>query len=146
MPDRTNQPATLSVPGCDEELERPTTCSIAGCGRPLERVVDGVGPLCAAHRKRLQRIRRGTTTLTLAAPVIGDFSPLELVIVAGHLMLEADSEDDRAWDRALARFLRSCEEWLLSRGWRPAPGAGAAGHAPAAPAPLEAAAGVELER
>jgi hypothetical protein len=95
-------------------------CSIGDCEKPAERVTGEGVALCAAHRKRLQRLRRGDTDLPLAAPNMrGELTPLERVILTGSNFLEASAEDDAAYDRALDRFRDACSRWMRAMGWRP---------------------------
>lgn len=115
------------------------------CGRPSERITEKVGPVCSAHRKRLDKLRRGRGRLALDAPLRDELSPLERVILAGSLFLEAPSEDDHAYDRALREFLHACATWLRLQGWRPPHRRVDAGDA-TSPAPLEAPGALELER
>lgn len=87
-------------------------CSVDGCGKPAERNVEGVGALCAAHRKRLQRLRRGVGTLSLDAPALGELSPLEEAIVAADRLLEASAEDDREYEERLKQFRVAAVRWV----------------------------------
>lgn len=93
-------------------------CAI--CARPAEAVTRDHGALCAAHRRRAQRLRLGLSRLALDAPLHGrDLTPLELVIIAGDAFLEAEAEDDAAYARALNRFRNACARWMRAQGWRP---------------------------
>lgn len=84
-------------------------CEIADCERPAFR-----GGLCALHLKRRQR------GLDLSAPLAERMSPEERVIAAGNAWLESGDDDDEYEARRRA-FLRACESWMRSRGWRPPP-------------------------
>lgn len=88
-------------------------CSIADCAKPTE----GSG-LCAMHRKRLQRLRRGIGRRPVAAPPAREgLTPLEAVIVTGSDFLEAESDEE--YRLALRSFRKACAAWMASNGWRP---------------------------
>lgn len=102
-------PATTSRP----------TCSIGDCEKPAERVTAEGIALCAGHRKRLQRLRRGASAPPVDAPLRGELTPLERVIVAADDFIDVSSEDDAAYGRALIRFRAACSAWMRSLGWNP---------------------------
>ncbi|ABC81568.1 hypothetical protein [Anaeromyxobacter dehalogenans] len=128
-------------------------CSIEECEKPAERVTAEDVALCAMHRKRLFRLRHGMPAPDMAEPPSRSGggpaacrragpTPLERVIVAGDALLEVSSEDDRAFDHALARFKAACAYWMRSEGWTPPPAlrdvaSGAAPEARGAPPPAQ---------
>lgn len=79
-------------------------CAVANCTRPAQ----ARDPLCAAHRKRLQR-GQGT-----GAPIAEQLDPFERALQAGIELADCDSGDDAAYERAVDRFRKACERWAVS--------------------------------
>lgn len=48
--------------------------------------------------------------------------PMEKVIDIGSALVEASSEDDRLYKQRRREFVKACEHFMLSRGWRPPSG------------------------
>ncbi len=73
--------------------------------------------LCWGHLRQLSRRGR-------LVPIREVRTPFDKVVDAGSALLEADSEDDAAFEFLKHRFFDACTLWMKSRGWRqpePAP-------------------------
>ena len=82
-------------------------CQAPGCDR--ETPPRG-GSYCEAHWKQKQRGRALT-------PIAEVLTPKERVVATGSEHLEA--EDDQEYIETERPFLRACEVWLRTRGWKP---------------------------
>lgn len=89
-------------------------CAIDGCPRPQFR-----RELCCAHFKRLQRNKPVDGLIGGGLELAEVLDPEERVVTLGSAMLEANSEDDAAYNQKKRAWLKACEELMRSKGWRP---------------------------
>ncbi len=82
-------------------------CGYPDCDRPLWRL-----GLCQTHGKQRQRGKP-------LRPIPERLTPGEAALVAAFELAEANSEDDKEYERLRAAFLRAARAWLRSEGWRP---------------------------
>lgn len=75
------------------------------CGRPVFR-----SGMCLAHTKQRQRGQA-------LRPIKEKVSPFERVILAGNVLVDAESEDE--YRRARASLRSAAEAWLRDEGWTP---------------------------
>lgn len=92
-------------------------CSVADCDRPVEK-----SGLCAAHRKRKQRLAktaepkaRGRPRLTFHAPITAPERPLKALARAGRELADADAELSKEKFRHVEERFRSALRRYLAK-------------------------------
>ena len=88
-------------------------CMYDGCDRPVFRK-----GMCGAHLKRLQRKKPVDGLINGGEPYLDVMTPEEKVVDAGSKLLETSAENDQLYKYRRKGFLKACEAWVESMGWR----------------------------